>query len=326
MRLLLVVNVSASAVTPRARVVIAKALAADHKVDVVDTKGRGDATILSAQAATEGYEVVVVLGGDGTVNEAANGLVGTSTALALLPGGSTNVFARTLGSSPDPIEATGQLLAGFEAVMLGEHDGPLAGTGGRRRIGVGCANGRHFLFNLGAGFDAAVINRVERRGQLKRYAGHPLFVATALHTWMRHYDRGNPHFAVTVGDDSLDRAWFAAVLNSDPYTYLGRRPVSLSPGTNPGTGLGVVAFGALNARVLLRSLARAVRGGGGVERHPKVWVRRQVAAASIQHDTPFPYQVDGEYLGETTHVALSHRPDALDLIIPAPLSSPTPIS
>src|SRR5579871_7020381 len=138
MRLLLLVNTSASSVTPRARVVIQKALAADHDVHVVETSRRGHATRLALGAAADGVDVVVALGGDGTLNEAANGLAGTGTALAVVPGGSTNVFARTIGLTNDPIEATGELLA-----ALGN------GVGGIKRVGLGNVNGRRFLFHVG---------------------------------------------------------------------------------------------------------------------------------------------------------------------------------
>src|SRR3984957_10210417 len=93
MRLLLLVNASAASVTARARVVIHKSLSADHEI-----------------SPAGGLDAVSVLGGDGTLNEAANGLAGSATALGVLPGGSTNVFARTIGMTNDPIEATGELL------------------------------------------------------------------------------------------------------------------------------------------------------------------------------------------------------------------------
>ena len=157
MRITLIVNPSASSVTARGRVVITKALAADHDVTVAETARRGHATQLAAEAAARGAEVVVVLGGDGTLNEAANGLAGTTTALAPLPGGSTNVFARTIGLSDDAIEATGILLDALA-------------HGSTRRIGLGSVNGRYFLFHVGIGFDAAVVAEVERRGSLKRWA------------------------------------------------------------------------------------------------------------------------------------------------------------
>src|SRR5215207_4465437 len=115
MKVLLIVNSSASSVTARGKVVIQKALSADHDVTVAETRRRGHATRLALDAAADDTEVVVVLGGDGTLNEAANGLAGSDTALAALPGGSTNVFARTIGLPNDPIEATGDLLAALAA-------------------------------------------------------------------------------------------------------------------------------------------------------------------------------------------------------------------
>src|SRR5688500_18749189 len=135
MRLLLLVNSSASSVTPRARVVIQKALSADHDVTVAETSRRGHATRLAQGAAADGVEAVIVLGGDGTLNEAANGLAGSTTALGVLPGGSTNVFASTIGMTNDAVEATGELLAAMAASS-------------RRRIGLGSVNGRYFLFNV----------------------------------------------------------------------------------------------------------------------------------------------------------------------------------
>ena len=106
MKVLLLVNPFSSSVTARTRVVIRKALAGDHEVELVETARRGHATRLAQGAAADGVDVVVALGGDGTVNETANGLAGSATALAVLPGGSTNVFARTIGLPNDPIEAT----------------------------------------------------------------------------------------------------------------------------------------------------------------------------------------------------------------------------
>jgi diacylglycerol kinase family enzyme len=157
-------------------VVIHKALSADHDVRTADTHRRGHATRLSTAAARDGVEVVVVLGGDGTLNEAANGLAGTDTALAALPGGSTNVFARTLGLPDDPVEATGVLM---EALADGHID----------RVGLGVVNGRYFLFHVGMGFDAAVVEQVERRSTMKRWASHPLFAYSAVTTWFRYFDR-----------------------------------------------------------------------------------------------------------------------------------------
>ena len=183
MRLLLIVNTSASSVTARARVVIHKALSADHDVVLKETNRRGHAARLAQGAAADGMDAVVVLGGDGTLNEAANGLAGSPTALAVLPGGSTNVFARTLGMANDPIEATSQLLSALNARSV-------------ERVGLGQLNSRYFLFHAGIGFDAAVVARVEKLAPLKRYAGPALFVMATLLTWATGYDRRRPAFSV----------------------------------------------------------------------------------------------------------------------------------
>ena len=187
MKILLIVNAAASSVTLRSRVLVQKALSADHEVQVAETSRRGHAARLAQHAATQGVDLVVVFGGDGTLNETANGLVGSESALAPLPGGSTNVFARTLGLSDDPVEATATILDALA-------------RGSTRRVGLGSVNRRYFLFHCGVGFDAAVVEQVERRAGLKRYAGHPLFIYAAMDTWLRHYDRKHPHFQVRFDD------------------------------------------------------------------------------------------------------------------------------
>lgn len=307
MRVLLIVNASASSVTERARVVIHKALAADHEVAMAETTRRGHATMLAQGAAADGVDVVAVLGGDGTLNEAANGLAGTPTALGVLPGGSTNVFARTIGMTNDPIEATGELL------------GALA-HGSIRRVGLGSVNGRYFLFHVGLGFDAAVVARVERRGSLKRYAGQALFVATAINTWFRHYDRGRPRFLLSATTEDgrehlVEQGYFGIVLNTNPYTFFGGWPLDVVPGTGLDSRLSVVAFCRFNLVTLLPVAAAALRGRGVHGR--KVTRLTDVVSASVKPFGPLPYQVDGDYLGEAEQLELRFEPDALRLVAPA---------
>src|SRR5947209_19233870 len=143
MRVLLLVNAAASSVTARKRVMIRKLLAAEHVVEVAETSRRGHATRLAHAAANDGFDVVAVLAGDGTLNEAADGLLHSNTALAPLPGGSPNVYARTLGINSDALDATHDLLSSLDRRMF-------------KRIGVGIANRRPFLFHTGIGFDASV--------------------------------------------------------------------------------------------------------------------------------------------------------------------------
>jgi diacylglycerol kinase family enzyme len=303
-KLLLLVNSSASSVTARGRVVIQKALSADHDVTVAETNRRGHASRLAQGAAAAGTEVVVVLGGDGTLNEAANGLAGTDCALAALPGGSTNVFARTIGLPNDPIEATGALLDGLA-------------RGSLRRVGLGTVNGRYFLFHVGMGFDAAVVRQVERRAGLKRYAGHPLFVYAAFDTWFRHYDRSRPRLAVHAGDGSVvDDGYFALCFNTNPYTYLGNRPLNVAPEATLDRGLALVTIRTLSFGPFLSIVASALGSGRRLRHHRGVDYSTDLEALTVTGYGPFPYQVDGDYLGEVERLEFRHAPDVITMVLP----------
>ncbi|HUP85645.1 MAG TPA: diacylglycerol kinase family protein [Acidimicrobiales bacterium] len=306
MRVLLLVNASASSVTARTRVVIAKALAADHDVEVAETSRRGHATRLAQGAAADGVECVVVLGGDGTLNEAANGLAGTSCALGVLPGGSTNVFARTIGMVNDPIEATGQLLSSLAAKHV-------------ERVGLGTVNGRYFLFHVGMGFDAAVVEQVEKRSSLKRYAGHPLFVYAGFATWTRHFDRQRAAARVQVdGSSESHEAFLAICLNTNPYTYLGNRPLDIAPDAGLDRRLVLVSVHTMSMLPLLSIIASAMHFGIPLQRQRTVGYTADVggATATAIDGRPFAYQVDGDHLGEVTSLVFRHEAEVLDLVLP----------
>jgi diacylglycerol kinase family enzyme len=291
-------------VTARSRVVIQKALSADHDLDVAETSRRGHAARLARGAANAGTEVVVALGGDGTLNEAANGLVGTDTALATLPGGSTNVFARTIGLPNDPIEATGVLLDSLAARHI-------------RKIGLGSASGRYFLFHIGLGFDAAVVEQVERRGSLKRWAGHPLFLYAAVDTWLRHYDRSRPRFSVSFPNgDVIEDGYFGICLNTDPYTFLGNRPLHLAPAATLDAGLSMVTLRTLRLPSVARAGGTALLRGAGLTTNRHLDVRHDVPEIVIRAATPLPHQVDGDYIGTVDELRSRHVPDALGLVVP----------
>lgn len=309
MKVLLLVNSSASSVTARARVVIQKALSADHAVTLAETSRRGHAMRLARGAAATGTEVVVVLGGDGTVNEAANGLAGTPCALAPLPGGSTNVFARTIGLPNDPIEATGVLLDALAA-------------GSVRRVGLGSVNGRYFTFHVGIGFDAAVVAQVEAKGTLKRYAGHALFVYSAFTTWFRHYDRSRPRFAVHHdGGTVVDDGYLAICCNTNPYTYFGNRPLDIAPEAGFDRGLAMVTVRTMAFAGVVRIAGAALRGARQLHRIRKVDYRYDEKALTIVAYGAVPYQVDGDYLGEVERIELRHEPDVLSLVMPTATGS-----
>jgi len=305
-RVLLIANPSASSVTPRARVIIEKALAGDHEVEVAETHRRGHATRLAQSAATSGVDVVAVLGGDGTLNEAANGLVGTDTALAALPGGSTNVFARTLGLPDEPVDATLMTLEAIAAENI-------------RTVGLGSVNRRYFLFHCGVGFDAAVVEQVERRGDLKRYANHALFGWAALATFVRHYDHSSPRFCIRFPDGtSVDDAYFTICLNTNPYTFVGSRPFDIAPEATLDRGLAAVTLRSLKLRQFLPVLANGLLSPEKIRASPAVDYRTDLTELEIIGHSPFPYQVDGDFLGTVRSLRLRHEPNILRLVEPVP--------
>jgi diacylglycerol kinase family enzyme len=303
-RVLLLVNPTAASVTARKRVGVRRAIAAHHEVEVAETSRRGHATRLARAAANDGFDVVAVLAGDGTLNEAADGLAGTRTALAPLPGGSTNVYARTLGYPPDIASATRTLLHALARASC-------------TRIGLGRVDARHFLFHVGLGFDAAVIRRVERYGELKRYASHPLHVAAAFETWLRHFDRSRPRFDVVLGTgEQVEGVYFAIVSKTSPYTYLGPRPIHVAPEAGLHTRLALTAFCRIDIGTLIGGAASAMASGRLLRSRPGVVHRHDVESMSVSGRGPFPYQVDGDDLGDATALEVGYEPDALTVVVP----------
>ena len=279
-------------------------LSARHDVSVAITTRRHHATALARRGVARGAEAVVVLGGDGTLNEAANGLVGTDTALAVLPGGSTNVFARTLGLPDEPIDATEAVVAALE-------------DGGTERVGLGAVNNRYFLFHVGIGFDAAVVERVERRSDLKRTLNHALFVYATVVTWLRHIDRAEPYFALELPDGRrIDNGYFAVCLNTNPYTYLGTRPLNLAPRASLGEPLTLVSVRDFTARGLGRLALQALRTDGGVAANGDVDYVEGLTELRVIGHRPVPVQVDGDFAGRLANLQLSYRPEALRLVLP----------
>ena len=272
-------------------------------MQVVETNRRGHATRFAEDAARRGIDVVVAYGGDGTLNEVATGVATTDTALAVLPGGSTNVFARTLGMPNDALEAIDLIIEALSRNDISP-------------IGLGRANGRFFTFHTGIGYDAAVVRRVEQRAGLKRYAGNPLFVAAALRTWGLDYDKKRPHFSLDFGDgNTVDNGFFSIIMNTNPYTYLGNRPFDIVPSTSLSTGLSVVTFTSLKTTQMLRTLVSALQGGG-VKNFPWLDIRTNVQHVVASDSRAFPYQLDGDYLGELNSLHIEHCPEALRLVKP----------
>ena len=302
MRILLIVNSFASSVTPRNTVLVHEHLAKHHDVQVVETNERGHATRFAQDAASRGLDAVVGFGGDGTLNEIATGLAGSDTTLAMLPGGSTNVFVRTLGIANDPMVALTQLMAGIDRNEI-------------ERVSLGQANGRYFTFHAGIGYDAAVVEQVERRSSLKRVVGQPLFAYSALYSWFKAYDRKYPHFTMNIDGRAIPNGFFSVVLNTNPYTFVGKHAIHLSSAASLEKKLVVVTFRKMTTPLMLKTLYSALRRGG-LETSSGIDIATDVENVKIEFPAPFPYQLDGDYLGDTTSIEIKHCPEALRLVRP----------
>jgi diacylglycerol kinase family enzyme len=306
MRALLVVNPKATATTARARDVLAHALASETKLDVVHTNARGHAMQLARQAAADGLDLVVALGGDGTVNEVVNGLLSNGPgpgvpALAVVPGGSTNVFAGALGLPESPIEATGDLL---EALRVNR----------RRTLGLGLADDRWFTFCAGLGLDAEVVRRVEDRRADGRKATPGLFVRQGVSHFFLGAQRTEPAMTVQVGDGEPQRIGLALVCNTTPWTYLGSRPVQPCPQASFDTGLDLFALRRLGTLSTLR-LLRQILSDDPRPRGRHLLQLHDEDGFVLRADRPLAFQVDGDDLGNRTSVAFRSVPRALDVVV-----------
>lgn len=305
MRALLVVNPKASTTSARARDVLAHALASEVKLDVVETNHRNHATELAEQAARDGLDVVVALGGDGTVNEVVNGLLHDGPrpglpALAVVPAGRTNVFARALGLPNSAVEATGVLLQS----LLDD---------GRRTIGLGRADERWFTFNAGLGVDAGAVRRVEKARGKGRTATQPLYVRAALQEFYFGVQRNAALTLTRPGAEPLELA-LALVCNADPWTYLAERPVRPCPDASFDSGLDVLGLTRAGTAATLRTLTQILAKDG----HPHgkhVVALHDLPELTLTAAEPLPFQVDGDLLGDRTTVRLVSVPAALDVMV-----------
>jgi diacylglycerol kinase family enzyme len=320
MRALVVINPAATSTTAKMRDVLVGAFASELKLDVVETGHRGHARALGAEAAAEGIDLVVSVGGDGTVNEVVNGLLENGPSphlpmLAVVPGGSTNVFSRALGRSRDPIEATAEILESVRA--------------GRTRLvslGTASASGtedtedgtwtppRWFVFAAGLGFDAEVIARVEAQRAAGRRSTGALYVREATTAFLLGRERRRPAMTLQVPDEpALENLFLCLVSNVSPWTYLGARPVNPSPEASFDKGLDVFAMGRMGPLRMLRTLRQTLA------RHPDargrgVHRRHDLDELQLTASRPQGWQVDGDYLGTASGLRVRHVPAALRVV------------
>lgn len=302
MRALLIVNPKATATTPRMRDVLARALASEVKVDLVETTHRSHATELALQAVDDRMDHVVVLGGDGTVNEAVNGLVHSGTTLGIVPGGSANVFARALGMSPSPVEATSELLDALRADR-------------RRIVNLGRADDRYFTFAAGLGIDAEIVHRVERHRHVGRTATPGRYFRAAVLHYVLHTNRRQPSVTLEVpGRDPVAGLFNGIVANGSPWTYWGDRPVNPCPGASLDTDLDLFALRRMSVPGGIL-ISRQFFGDRAGIRSRAVVALHDVPEFTLTSDRPIATQVDGDYIGERTSVRYRSVRGALTVVV-----------
>jgi diacylglycerol kinase family enzyme len=302
-RMLVIVNPYATTVSDRLKNLVVYALRGSYEVDAIDTEARGHATELCREAAREGYDVVVAFGGDGTVNEAANGLAGSETPLSCLPGGRTNVYCRMLGIPTDVVDATEHLLR-------------IADRWRPRRVDLARVNDRWFTFSAGVGLDASVVERVDAHPRLKARAGEWYYTATAVQTFLRRYLIHPPRLEVELGDERIAGVT-AIVQNAQPYTFFGNVPVQIGEGAELGSGdlCGVVLRRASPIdvpTVIWRALSSRAR----IAKHRQVMpfsARPSLRVRSLD-DRPLPLQVDGDYIGEAAEARFTLTPGGIAVV------------
>jgi diacylglycerol kinase family enzyme len=308
MRAMLVVNPKATATTARERDVLARALGSELKVDVVETTHRGHAIELGAQAAESSLDLVVVLGGDGTINEVVNGLLGSAEwagpnadapALAMVPGGSTNVFTRALGIPRDPVEATGELLEALRA-------------GHSRRLGLGRVDERWFTFTAGLGIDADAVRRVEA-ARANGKPGTPSRYARATVRSVLAMDRRHPTLTLErAGEEPVPGLFFGLVANTSPWTYFRDHPIVLTPDASFDAGLDLVSRQRMRLPATIWAasgmlMKRGIRGRATRTFH-------DLREFRLSAERPIHLQVDGDYLGERAGATFLAVPNALRVI------------
>ncbi|EPH45458.1 diacylglycerol kinase family protein [Streptomyces aurantiacus] len=322
MRALLVVNPAATTTSARTRDVLIHALASEMKLEAVTTEYRGHARDLGRQAAeSEDIELVVALGGDGTVNEVVNGLLHNGPSpenlprLAVVPGGSTNVFARALGLPNDAVEATGALLDALRegsgrTVSLGR----VSGTPGTDDEAV---PPRWFTFAAGLGFDAGVVGRVEQHRERGKRSTHALYVRQVVRQFLGEGDRR--HGSITLeraGEEPVTDLVMSIVCNTSPWSYLGNRPLYASPKASFETGLDVLGLKRLSTAAVARYGTQLLRSTPERGPHGKNAVSlHDLTDFTLHSKAPLPLQMDGDHLGLRTSVTFTGVRRALRVIV-----------
>ena len=260
-------------------------------VELKLTAGPGDAAKLAAQAASSGITDVIVAGGDGTINEAIQGLVGSKARLGILPRGTANVLARELGLPMNVDDALN-----------------VVAVGNSRRIHFGVAidettnEQRHFVLMAGIGLDASVVRRVQP--SLKKRIGKGAFWVSGL----SHLATWNPREFKLEVDGETYNATFAAIGKAARYGG----DLMITPRARLDDPTFEICIIETFSRVqYLKLLSYAMREGMP---HDKNGVRF-IRTASVRALGDAPVQVDGEVIGHLP-MRFEISPHSMDVIVP----------
>ena len=308
-RMLIIVNPYATTVSDRLKNLVVYALQARYEVEAVDTEAAEHAIEIGREARTGDYDIVVAFGGDGTLNEVANGLAGTDVPISVLPGGSTNVVCRTLGIPNDVVDATEHLIA-------------LADDFRPRKIDLGRCNGRRFVFACGVGLDATVVKRVDAHPRLKARARQWYYTWAAISAFYRQYLRDPVRFELEVDGEKLEGVT-AIAQNSDPFTYFANIPIRICEdiGLDDGT-ISMALLRRAKQRDMLPIASRVLSKSLHVANNRQIDLFDDVTRATVRSTSedqdgvlrPFPVQVDGDYIGEYTELDFSVEPGGLTVV------------
>jgi diacylglycerol kinase family enzyme len=307
LRMFLIVNPRATTVSGRLKNLVVYALRGRYDVHAVETEGPNHATALTREAVMDGYDLVVSFGGDGTLNEAANGLAHSGVPVTILPGGCTNVACRMLGIPTDIVDATEHLLH-------------LADSPVSRPVDLGRVNDRYFVFSSGAGLDADATRWVDQRQRMKARGRVLTYGYAATAAFLRSYRGRPPHLCFEARGERVEGV-SAFVQNSRPFTYARSKPLHVSED---------VAFdsGTISATVMKRAgmrdvpdaLWRLFREGKSLAQHPQARSFPRLTEARVTTLDPngpspsFPLEVDGDYLGQFTEADYTVAPAALRIV------------
>jgi len=316
---LLIMNPKATTSSEGTLEVLVGALSSELELRHEHTAYRGHARDLAEQAALDGVDVVIAFGGDGTVNEVVTGLMAHGAGpedrprLAIVPGGSTNVFARALGLPNHAVESTGSLLRLLRRGSAEGYD-----LGQTRLVSLGAVRPddepeeRYFTFSAGFGFDAAVVGEVERLRATGKKSTHSLYVRSAFREYFRRTDKRNAPITAKTADGSvLPELFMASVANTSPWTYLGHRAIIATPEAGFETGLDLFGVTTLSPLPFWQTVGRLLASSPKLAGGRGAIVRHDLPELTLLAQRPVPFQVDGDYLGPRERVTFRSVPAAL---------------